>query len=173
MPTFTATLQKFDEKGEKTGWTYIEIPLDITEAMKPGQKKSFRVKGKLDYYVISLVALLPMGQANGSDAGFIMPINAAMRRRIRKEEGATIRVELEADDSPMPLSADLLACLDDDTQAMAFFNTLPKGHQNYFSKWIEEAKTTETKTKRLTQTVVGLAMGMGYGEMIRYFKNQQ
>ena len=172
MPTFTTTLRKFADKGEKTGWTYIEIPLDISELLKPGQKKSFRVKGTLDAFAINLVALLPMGQANGADAGFIMPINATMRRGIRKEEGATIQVDLEADDSPMPLSADLLACLDDDPNAMAFFNTLPKGHQNYFSNWIEEAKTFETKTKRLTQTVVGLSMGMGYGEMIRYFKKQ-
>lgn len=172
MPTFTTILQKFAEKGEKTGWTYIEISLDITETMKPGQRKSFRVKGKIDGLAISLVALLPMGQANGVDAGFIMPINATMRREIRKEEGASVHVDLEADDSPMPLSADLLDCLNDDPGAMAFFNTLPKGHQNYFSNWIEEAKTFETKTKRLTQTVVGLSMGMGYGEIIRYFKKQ-
>jgi hypothetical protein len=170
MPTFTTILQKFDEKGEKTGWTYIDIPLDVTEAMKPGQKTSFRVKGTLDNFPINLVALLPMGRSGDLEGGFIMPINAAMRRGIRKEAGATVRVDLEVDNSPMPLSADLLACLDDDPVAKAHFQTLSRGHQIYFSNWIEDAKTTVTKTKRLTQAVMGLAMSMDFGQMIRYFK---
>ncbi|MCX6214330.1 YdeI/OmpD-associated family protein [Spirosoma sp.] len=170
MHTFTTILQKFDEKGEKTGWTYIDIPLDVTETLKPGQKTSFRVKGSLDKYAIALVALLPMGKSGDREGGFIMPINATMRRGIRKEAGATVRVTLAVDDSPMPLSADLLACLDDDPAAKAFFQTLARGHQVYFSNWIEDAKTITTKTKRLTQAVMGLSMGLGFGEMIRYFK---
>lgn len=170
MITFNTILQKFDEKGEKTGWTYIDIPLDVTETLKPGQKTSFRVKGSLDDYAIALVALLPMGKSGAREGGFIMPINATMRRGIRKEAGAMIRVTLAVDDSPMPLSADLLACLDDDPAAKAFFQTLARGHQVYFSNWIEDAKTITTKTKRLTQAVMGLSMGLGFGEMIRYFK---
>ena len=173
MPTFTAILQKFDAKGEKTGWTYIDIPLDITETIKPGQKTSFRVKGKLDNYPISLVALIPMGRSGDVEGGFIMPVNATMRRGVRKEAGTTVRVDLELDDSPMPISADLLACLDDDPAAQAHFQTLSRGHQTYFSNWIDDAKTTETKTKRLTQAVMGLAMGMDFGQMIRYFKKQE
>jgi uncharacterized protein YdeI (YjbR/CyaY-like superfamily) len=61
-------------------------------------------------------------------------------------------------------------CLADDPHALDFFNTLPRGHQNYFSNWIESAKTSETKVKRISQAVQGLAMRMGYGEMIRYFR---
>ena len=170
MPTFTAILRKFDQKGEKTGWTYIDIPLDVTEAIKPGQKTSFRVKGTLDNVPINLVALMPMGKSGDVEGGFIMPINATMRRGIRKEAGATVRVNLELDDSPMPISADLLACLDDDPTAQAHFQTLTRGHQAYFSNWIDEAKTTETRTKRLTQAVMGLGMGMDFSQMIRYFK---
>ena len=107
------------------------------------------------------------------DGEFIMAINADMRRGIRKEEGAAVQVALEADDSPIPLSDDLMTCLADDPAALDFFNTLPKGHQNYFSNWIEQAKTAETKSKRLTQAVTGLSMGLGYGEMVRYFKKMR
>lgn len=171
MHTFTAVLQRFDQKGEKTGWTYIDIPVEITDALKPDQKTSFRVRGTLDTYPIALVALIPMGASEEEAAGsFIMAVNATMRRGIRKEAGAMVRVSLEADNSPMPLSADLMACLADDPPALDFFNTLAKGHRVYFSNWIESAKTIETKTKRLTQAVTGLSMGLGYGEMIRYFK---
>ena len=52
MLTFTALLRRFAQKGEKTGWTYIEIPTDVTEILKPGQKTSFRVSGTLDDYYI-------------------------------------------------------------------------------------------------------------------------
>ncbi len=66
-----------------------------------------------------------------------------------------------------------MACLEDDPNALDFFSQLTKGHQVYFSNWIESAKTVETKTKRITQAVTGLSMGMGYPEMIRYFKKQR
>ncbi len=173
MATFTTILQKFDQKGDKTGWTYIDIPVDVTTALKPGQKTTFRVKGRLDNFAISQVALLPMGRSDGSDGTFIMPINATMRRGIRKEAGATVRVELEADDSPIPLSADLLDCLPDDSVAQAHFDTLSKSHQNYFSNWIEEAKTPATKADRIAKSIRGLSMGMDFGAMIRYFKKQR
>lgn len=176
MQTFTALLRRFGSKGEKTGratlgWTYIEVPTDVTDALRPGQRTSFRVKGTLDDYAIKLAALIPMGE-HGADGAYILPVNATMRRGIGKEAGATVRVTLDVDTDPMPPSADLMACLEDDPAALAHFNTLPKGHQNYFAKWIEDAKTPATRTKRLTQAVTGLAMGMGYGEMIRYYKNR-
>ncbi|GAB3886961.1 YdeI/OmpD-associated family protein [Spirosoma agri] len=172
MISFTTILLKFDKKGEKTGWTYIELPIDGTTALKPGRKTTFRVKGMLDDYPIKQVALIPMGQSNGSEGGFIMAINATMRRGIGKEAGATVRVELEADDSPILLSTDFVDCLQDDPAALTFFDTLPKGHQNYFSKWIDDAKTPETKASRIAKALRGLSMRMGYSEMIRYFKNQ-
>lgn len=165
MPRFTAILQKFGEKGEKSGWIYVEIPPVVTEEMNPGVRTSFRVKGKIDDHSIRQTALLPLGEGT-----FILPTNAAMRRAIRKQESATVAVELSLDTSPVELSNDLMDCLADEPQALDFFNTLPKGHQHYFSNWIESAKTTETRVKRISQAVRGLAMGMGYGEMVRYFK---
>ena len=83
MIEFTATLKQFSEQGEKTGWTYIEIPIDIAQQLKPGNKKSFRVRGKLDKYPIEHIALMPMG------AGvFIMAVNADMRKGMGKKKGA-------------------------------------------------------------------------------------
>ena len=173
MHTFTALLQKFAQKGEKTGWTYIEVPPAITDALKPGQKTSYRVKGTIDSHRIQAVALVPMGYSDGSDGEFIIAVNATMRRSIHKEAGEMVRVNLEVDDAPMPVSADLMACLADDPAALAHFQALPPGHQRYYHNWIESAKTPPTKAKRIMQTVVGLSMGMDYGEMIRYFKNRE
>ncbi len=175
MLSFTALIQKFgtnDEYADRSifGWAYIEIPTDVTDALRPGQKTSFRVKGTLDNHTIKQVALIPMGVAAETPGAFMIPINAQMRRGTGKDAGATLRVTLAFDDSSLPQSAEFMLCLDDDPAALAYFKTLPKGHQNYFSKWIEQAKTVETKTKRITQAVTALGMGLGYGEMIRYFK---
>ena len=50
MIKFSAILLKFQEQGEKTGWTYIEVPAEIAQQLKPNNKKSFRVKGYFDDY---------------------------------------------------------------------------------------------------------------------------
>ena len=55
MVTFKTIILKFGELGEKTGWTYISISIDIAQKLMPGNKKSFRVKGKLDEFKIASV----------------------------------------------------------------------------------------------------------------------
>ncbi|GAB3516858.1 DUF1905 domain-containing protein [Emticicia fontis] len=167
MVTFKTTLQKFEKNGDKTGWTYIIIPAHIANQIKPDTKTSFRVRGKLDDHPIKQVALLPAGEGD-----FMMAINGGMRKGIRKIEGATIEVSLEQDTDEHKISEDLLICLEDDSKALEKFNSLAPGHQRYFSNWIEEAKTIETKTKRISQAVWGLAHDMDYGMMIRHFKNK-
>jgi hypothetical protein len=161
MVRFTAIIRKFDKQGEKTGWSYIEIPADIAQKIKP-DKKSYRVKGKFDSHKISGVALLPMG--GGS---FIIPLNAVMRKAIGKRHGAMVKVELEEDKQPFRFNKDFMDCLADEPAAAEFFRTLPGSHQRYFSKWIDTAKADTTKAKRIAQAVTALSRKQGYAEMIR------
>jgi uncharacterized protein YdeI (YjbR/CyaY-like superfamily) len=79
---------------------------------------------------------------------------------------------LEVDERQLTISSDFIKCLKDEPRALDFFKSLPKGHQNYFSKWIDSAKTTATKTKRITMAVVALGAGQGFPEMIRANKGQ-
>jgi len=163
MVKYTTTIKKFGKMGEKTGWTYAEVPADIAEELNPGQKVIYRVKGKLDKFAIKAVALMPMG-----DGSFILPINAEMRKGIAKKEGAKLELQLSVDDNPNPVSSpEFMECLADEPDAKTFFDTLTKGHQNYFLKWIESAKTPETKAKRIAQSVTGLLRKQDYGTMIR------
>jgi len=165
MIAFSATIKRFDKQGEKTGWTYIEVPQSIAEQLKPGCKKSFRVSGRLDQYKIDRVALMPMG-----DGHFIMALNASMRKGIQKSQGASIAVHLKADERELTLPADFLDCLVDEPEAQAFFTSLTKGHQLYFGRWIDSAKTEATRTKRIAQAVSALAKGLGFPEMLRAAK---
>jgi hypothetical protein len=160
-----ATLLKFGSQGEKTGWTYVLIPSKIAEKIKPGNKKSFRVKGSVDELKIAAVSLLPLG---GGD--FIMPVNATMRKAIRKNNGAAVVLEIEEDKAPVKLSAALLACLDDDPEGKTYFSKLPRSHQQYYSKWIESAKTDETKTKRIAACINAFANKLTFSQMMQMHK---
>lgn len=169
MVQFTATIHKFEKQGEKSGWTYVEIPADIAQQLKPGNKKSFRVKGKLDKFKIAGVSLLPMG--GGS---FIMAINATMRKGIGKKQGAMLKVELQEDKKAYEINAEFLECLNDEPKALKNFEAMSRSFQNYYSKWIESAKTEPTKTKRIAAAISSLATGMNFSEMLRSMqKNRQ
>jgi hypothetical protein len=162
MIRFQTILEQFREQGEKTGWTYIRVPEKLAQQLKPGNKRSFRIKGKIDAHVISGVALLPMGEGD-----FIMPVNAEMRKAIGKRKGATVRLEFHTDDRPLKINAQFMECLEDEPLALQYFNSLQKSVQNYYSKWIDSAKTEPTKVKRMAMAVSALARKMDFGEMLR------
>ena len=168
MVKFQTLIQKFGKKGEKTGWTYIVVEAKFAHQLKPGSKVSFRVKGRLDSYSFEGLALLPMGEGD-----FILPLNAAIRRAIRKKQGDLLIIEMDLDSRAPALSADLLKCLKQEPGSLAFFKSLPRSHQNYFSKWIESAKTITTKTKRIAMAVTAMAQQQGFGEMIRANKSSR
>ena len=165
MIKFTATIHQFAQQGEKTGWSYIEIPVDIAQKLKPGNKKEFKVKGKLDSHSINRVSLLPMGGGK-----FIMAINTKMRKALGKRKGAMMKVELQEDKSEFVFDKDFMECLKDEPIAHNFFKTLPGSHQRYFSKWIGDAKTESTKTKRIAQAMTALNEQHGFPEMLRALK---
>lgn len=168
MQKFSTTILKFDKQGEKTGWTYIIIPAKIAQQLKPKNKKSFRVIGTLDDFEINKVALMPMGEGD-----FIMPINAAMRKGIGKRKGATIKVRLVADESPILPPAELIECMADEPDALAHYNSLPQGHRNYFTKWIDSAKTDITKANRIALVIKTMVRKMDFGAMLREERDER
>lgn len=163
MLEYTTIILKFGEQGEKSGWTYIDVPADIAQQLKPGNRKSFRVKGFLDLYKFEGIALLPMGEGH-----FIMALNADIRKGIRKSEGAMLFVKLEVDNEySIQPPAELLECLVEDLESLEYFNGLPKSHRDYFINWINSAKTEPTRANRIVQMVNAMAQKMDYPQMIR------
>jgi len=163
MVEFNTIILQFNEQGEKTGWTYIEIPADIAQEIKPGNKKSFRVRGMLDAFPVNGLALMPMGEGN-----FIMALKAEIRKGLHKNAGAMLQVKLEEDfDYKVEIPDDLMECFDFEPAALEFFNTLAKSHRDYFIKWINSAKTSETRAKRIVNTVNAMLRRWDYNTMIR------
>jgi hypothetical protein len=162
MLHFKTTIQQYGSQAEKTGWFYISIPVEVTNKLKPGCRKSFRIMGKLDNHEIEKTALLPAG-----DGSYILPLNSVIRKAIRKGKDAIIDVYLESDDSIIIMNKDLMLCLEDEPGALNFFKSLPGSHQRYFSKWIESAKTGATLTKRIAMTINAMLQKQNYAEMMR------
>lgn len=162
MIKFNTTILKFDKQGEKTGWTYIEISAAQAKKINPGVKVSYRVKGRFDQFSFEKLAVIPMG-----GGGFIIPLNGKIRKAIGKKMGDKLTVEMELDKRQITPSADFLACLKEDPVAMKFFKTLPGSHQRYYSKWIDEAKTAQTKTKRIVMALTGFSKKQRFNEMMR------
>lgn len=168
MIEYNTIILQFAEQGEKTGWSYIEIPADLAQQLKPGNKKSFRVKGMLDGYAIQGMALMPMGEGN-----FIMALKAEVRKGIHKNAGAILQVKLEVDNEyKVEVPDDLKECFEFEPEALIFFNSLPKSHRDYFIKWIESAKTSETRAKRIINTVNAMLRKWTYNVMIREMRKE-
>lgn len=159
---FEAILEKFDKKGEKSGWTYIYIFSELAKKLNKANKKSFYIKGKIDKVPVKHLCLIPMGEGD-----YILPVNNELRKKLGKSKGMSVQIEFEKDDSEYAMDIDFLSCLSEESVAKQFFETLTPSHQKYFSKWIESAKTIDTKSKRIARSINALKRKMGYPEMLR------
>ncbi|HVS95994.1 MAG TPA: YdeI/OmpD-associated family protein [Puia sp.] len=164
MVKFKAKILQFQQMGEKTGWSYILIPAKVAQELKPGNKRSFRVKGRLDDHPISGMALLPMGEGD-----FIMALKSAVRKTLRKQKGDTLEVQIEEDNKELVAPKDLLECLADEPEAQRHFKSLPKSHQNWYGNWVKAAKTQGTRARRIAQIVDGMVKRMSFQEMLRAY----
>lgn len=165
MVHFKTIIKKFGQQGEKTGWTYIDIPANIAAKLLAGNKKSFRVKGMLDELPIKKVALIPMGEGD-----FIMALNAGVRKSLRKRKGDNLSVMLEVDKEPIEPQPELLACLEDEPAALEGFNSLKGSHRNYYINWIDAVKSDAAKAKRIMAVVNAMLKGYDFAQMLRSMK---
>ena len=84
-----------------------------------------------------------------------------------------LQVRLEEDiDFKVEMPADLQECFDFEPEAFEFYNSLAKSHREYFIKWIDSAKTNETRAKRIVNTVNAMLRKWSYNEMIREMRKE-
>ena len=169
MITFKAEIERFNDMGEKTGWSYVFIPAQLAEELSPGSRKSFRVKGMIDSTAISGLALVPMG---GGD--FILALKKNLRKTLRKEVGGVVQITLALDtEFKIEIPEILHDCLEDEPGLLQQFLKMPKSHQNYYINWLNSAKTEPTVLKRLTMIIKAMEQKQDFGEMIRASKKDQ
>jgi hypothetical protein len=168
MLRFEAVIDRFGQKGEKTGWTYIEIPNELSEKLNPGVRKSYRVKGKVDHVPFEKISLTPMGEGN-----FILALKAELRKKLAKPVGEKVSVQMSLDHSTFEMPPALRICFDDEPDAAAIFKKMPPSHHHYYYNWINAAKTEATQAKRIAAMINALLKGQDFGQMLRAQKENR
>jgi len=134
----------------KSGWTYTIIPEILPDKNAPFSW--VKVKGSIDGFEISKYHLMPSGKGT-----LVLFVKADIRKKIKKEAGDFVHIILYPDNEPLEVPEEFLLCLQDDAEALQFFNSLNESEQHNYIKWIYSAKTDETKVDRMAKTLTRLS----------------
>ncbi len=132
--------------------TGIEVPPAVVDG--GGTRPAVRVTIN-GYEYRSTVA--PMG------GKFMLPISAEHRDGAHVSAGDAISVHLTLDTAPrtLPIPPDLQRALDGDAAARQVFDGLSFSRKQRFTLPIEQAKTPETRSRRIEKTLTDLREGRG------------
>ena len=147
-------LEKFPCKG---GWTFTVIP-----EIPPDPNAPFswvKVKGSIDDFKISNYHLMPSGKGT-----LFLCVKSEIRKKIKKQAGDYVHVILYPDNDPLEVPEELLLCLQEDTEALQFFNSLNENEQYNYVKWIYAAKTEQTKVDRIAKMLNKLSKHQRFAE---------
>jgi hypothetical protein len=131
--------------GGKTA-TGMEVPPEVVEALGAGKRPPVRVTIKGHTYR-STVAV--MGGV------FMVGVNAEDRRQAGVAAGDEVDVDMELDTEPrvVVVPPDLAAALDHDPDARQSFDRLSYSHKRRHVMAIDDAKTPETRQRRIAKAV--------------------
>jgi len=150
-------IQKFPGKG---GWTYVALP-----GLKGDNANPFgwrQVRGRIDQYELKQYKLMPMG--NGS---LFLPIKAQIRKFIKKGEGDKVRVQIFEDFSAYQVPDEILSIFElIAPELQTTFLQLKGSEQKAYIDWIYEAKSMETKDKRVDLMLKKLTKGLKHHQSL-------
>lgn len=143
---FTTTIQG---SGTKTG---IVVPQEVVEALGAGRKPPVVVTINGASYRSSIAV---MGGQN------MIGVSAANRALTGVAGGDTVEVDVEVDTQPrvVEVPEDLAAALEADPEAKAFYATLNYSSQRRYVEPLADAKTAETRARRVAKVVADLRAG--------------
>jgi hypothetical protein len=137
---YTTILIKGPQKG-----VYAEFPFD--SAKEFGTRRPVRVKVEFNgnpYFM----SLLPNGKG-----GHWLHVRKEIRVAIGKEEGDSINVTIEIDNSPKIVEVPeyLQWLFDDDSTIAKYFEKLPFSAKKFWIGYIEEPKNDDIKVQRINR----------------------
>ncbi len=146
---FRATI----ELGGKTA-TGFPVPVEVVEALGKGKRPPVWVTIGGHTYRSTVAAYGDV---------FMLPLSAENREAAGVAAGDEVEIEVELDSAPREVTvpADFAAALDAMPDARRFFDGLSYSQQRWFVLGIEDAKTEDTRRRRVTQAVARLAEGRG------------
>jgi hypothetical protein len=149
--TFQATLARPAGIGT---WTYLDIPLDL--AALYGAKGQIKVCGTINGCPFRSSAM-PRG-----DGAHYLVVNKTIRDQIGATQGDTVTVTLERDTAGRDISApdDFQRALDMNDAARTIFVGFSPSRRKLYVEWIEAAKSSATRQRRIQSAVARIAQGL-------------
>jgi hypothetical protein len=132
--------------------TGIRVPDDIVEKLGAGKKPPVKISIN-KYTYRSTIAVM-----NGI---FMVGVSADVREKARVKGGDNIDVEIELDTEPreVTLPPDFKKVLDKNAAAKKFYDGLSYSRKKNYVVLIEQAKTEETRLKRIEKALTDLKAG--------------
>lgn len=142
---FEAVIKKVPDKDA----AFIEIPFDVEKVF--GSKR-VKVKVKFDH-IDYRGSIVRMGQEC-----YMIGITKAIRNQMGKGPGDSIFVQVEKDEEvrEVELPEDFKNELDENKEALKFYNSLSYSAKRKYYQWITSAKKEETRGKRITEAILKL-----------------
>ena len=124
---------------------YAEFPFDSLKEF--GTRKAVRVIAEFEDNSYSM-SLLPNGKGR-----HWLHVKKEIRDKIGKEEGDTINVSVEKDNSPKTVEIPdyLQWLLDNDKTVMGYFTKLPFSTKKFWMEYIQETKNDDIKVNRINR----------------------
>ena len=146
------TTQRFKTVISKAGSrTFIAIPFSPNEVW--GVRQRHHTTGTINGCAVR-------GSLGSDGSQYFLPLGAAWRRDNGVEAGAEVEVVL-APEGPQTdaLAPDIVAALESEPEARAFFESLATFYRNGYVRWIETAKRPETRSARVAEMLSLLKAG--------------
>ncbi|MEV7606889.1 YdeI/OmpD-associated family protein [Paenarthrobacter sp. NPDC089322] len=135
--------------GNKAG---IEIPEEVVNELGAGKRPPVVVTINGQSYRSSIAVM---------GGKYMVGVSSANRGVTGAAAGDTVEVGLEVDTEPrvVEVPEDLAAALETEPEAKAFYGTLNYSSQRRYVEPIGEAKTEETRARRIAKVVADLKAG--------------
>jgi hypothetical protein len=130
----------------------LTVPPDVLESLGAGKRPAVRVTINGHTYRTTVGSV---------DGQAMLPVSAEVRQGAGVAAGDEVEVEIELDTAPREVTVppDFAAALDQDPAARRFFDGLSYSNKRRFTLPIEEAKSAETRERRIAKAVSQLREG--------------
>jgi hypothetical protein len=139
-----------EQTGKNT--TGIEIPSDVVESLGAGKRPPVAVTINGFTYRSSIASM---------GGRYLVGVSAEVRENANVAGGDEVEIDLELDTSPRQIEvpADLAAALDLEPAARTLFDGLSYSNKRRLVEPVNDAKTDETRQRRIAKTISNLAAG--------------
>jgi len=130
----------------KGGWTYVTVP-DFGD-----NKKTHFALHRINLVIDGLrIENTSIWKTKKGD--YFLPIKAEIRKKISKQEGDTVHIQLFKIPEVLQSPDEIMECLKEEPAALKRWNSLPLNEKTELIHWIMSASKEQEKVNRLADVI--------------------